>query len=266
MKSFFQPAVIAIIVVAGLTACKKDNIQPSTVNVPEVQGDVINPNINVARKLVRKGTDSLVYNADGSLAKVIYSPTKYVAYSKSGNILTAKTFESNVLKLQVDYTLENGRTVKSVHTSWESNVGVSKTWLYDYNQNNGRLEQKYNKNNYTERINFKWIGMDNLRAIEWYSANNVLLATLHFTRNEIVDKIKINSPRSSLDPYLKVFGTRCGILSTNEDMEYHLSPGSNFKEAHTFTFDRDGYPVKVSVTDPENNWALKYTHTFAYKN
>jgi hypothetical protein len=265
MKSLFQPAVIAMIVVVGLTSCKKESMQPAESTVaPEIgTQSVINPNIT--RQLQRKGTDSLVYNADGSLAKVIYSPTKYVAYSKSGNVLTAKTFESNVLKLQVDYTLNNGRTTKSVHTSWQSNVGVSKTWLYDYD-NNGRISQKYNKDNWTERINFNWIGADNLHNIQWYSGSNQHVATLLFTRNQLVDKIKINSPRSSLDPYLKVFGTRCGTLSTGEDMVYPLSPASNFKESHTFTFDRDGYPVKVEVRDPENNWQLKYTHTFSYVN
>lgn len=266
MKSFFKPAVIAMIIVAGLTSCKKNNIEPaSAAAVPEVEaGGYINP--NVARKLVRKGTDSLVYNADGSLAKVIYSPAKYVSYSKSGNILTALTFESNVLKLKVEYTLDNGRTIKSVHTSYESNVGVSKTWLYDYDNNNGRIHQKYNKDNHAERMNFNWVGQDNLHSVDFYSAANVHVATLQFTRNQLVDMLKLNSPRSSLDPYLKIFGTRCGTLSTNEDMEYPLSPGSNFKEAHTFTFDREGYPTKVEVRDPENNWQLKYTHTFAYKN
>lgn len=267
MKSLFQPAVIAIIIVAGLTACKKDNVQPANAGLAtqEIQsGGVINPNIT--RKLVKKGTDSLVYNADGTLAKVIYTPFKYVSYQKSGNILTASTFENNILRLQVEYTLDNGRTTKSVHTSWESTVGVSKTWLYDYDDNTGRLTQKYNKDNWTERINFIWAGQDNLAAIKWYSAANQHTATLQFGRNQLVDHLKINSPRSSLDPYLKIFGTRCGILSTGENMSFPLSPGSDFKESHTFTFDRDGYPVKVDVRDPENNWALKYTHSFSYMN
>lgn len=265
MKSLFQPAVIAMIVVAGLTSCKKDSMQPAESTLaPEVEADgLINP--SVARKLQRRGTDSLVYNADGSLAKVIYSPTKYVAYSKSGNILTAKTFESNVLKLQVEYTLDNGRTTKSVHTSWESNVGVSKTWLYDYN-NDGRIIEKYNKNNWTERMTFHWVGDENLHSVKWYNGNNQHMATLIFTRHQLVDKVRTNSPRSTLDPYLKVFGHRSNILSTGEDMVYPLSPNSDFKESHTFTFDREGYPVKVDVRDPENNWQLKYTHTFSYVN
>ncbi|HEY0677486.1 MAG TPA: hypothetical protein VGD17_04335 [Chitinophagaceae bacterium] len=265
MKSLFQPAVIAMIVVAGLASCKKEGIQPndSTITPPEVEAGR-SVNLNVAHNLVRKGTDSLVYNAGGTLTKVIYSPSVFVSYQKSGNILTASKFENNVLKAKVEYTLVNGRTSQSKHTSYESNVAVTKTWLYDYNADN-RLIQKYNKDNSTERINFVWIGQDNLAVIKWFNGSNQQTAALQFTRNAQADKIKINSTRSGLDPYLKIFGTPCGIMSTGEDMTYPLSPASNFKESHSFTYDRDGYPVKVSVYDP-TNWTLKYTQTFAYSN
>ena len=263
MKRLFQPAVIAMIVVVGLTACKKESIQPADSTIPEiVAGSSLN--FNLARNLVKKGTDSLVYNAGGTLIKVIYSPSKFVSYQKSGNILTASSFENNVLKLKVEYTLDNGRTIQSKHTSYESNVGVSKTWLYDYN-NDGKLIEKYNKDNSAERMKFVWVGPDNLAQVKFYSAANQHLATLQFTRHNQVDKIKINSPRSSLDPYLKIFGIQCGNMSTGEDMTYLMSPGSDFKESHTFTYDRNGYPVKVDVYDP-TNWTHKYTHTFSYNN
>lgn len=263
MKKLFQPAVMVMIVAAGLTACSKENIQPAASTTPEMEAGH-SLKLGVARNLVKKGTDSLVYNAGGTLTKVIYSPTKYVSYLKSGNLLTASTFENNVLKLTVEYTLSNGRTIQSKHTSWESNVGVSKTWLYDYN-NDGGLDEKYNKNNSAERMRFYWVGPNNLHSIKFYTPANVHVATLQYTRHTVVDKIKINSPRSSLDPYLKIFGVQCPVMSTGEDMIYPLSPGSNFKESHTYTFDRNGYPVKVDVYDP-SNWSFKYAHTFSYNN
>jgi hypothetical protein len=262
MKKLIQPAALVLMVAAGLTACKKENIQVNEPATPEVHA--LNLNLPAARLLVKKGTDSILYSAGGTVTKVIYSPTKFVSYLKSGNILTASTFESNVLKSKIEYTITNGRTTQSKHTSYESNVAVSKTWLYDYN-NDGRLVEKYNKDNHNERIKFVWVGLENFAQVKWYSAANQLIAILQFTRNTQVDKIKINSPRSSLDPYLKIFGVQSSIMSTGEDMTYTLSPGSNFKESFTFTYDRDGYPVKVNVYDP-TDWSFKYSHTFSYNN
>jgi hypothetical protein len=265
MKSLFQPAVIAIIIVAGLTSCKKDTIQSgNSTTAPEVESG-IRANFEAARLLVKKGTDSLVYNAGGTLTKVIYSPSKYVTYQKSGNTLTAKTFENNALKSEVEYTLQNGRTIKSVHTSWASNVGVSKTWLYDYDNKN-RLEQQYNKDNHTERINFNWVYPGNLNKIDWFSAANQHTGTLQFEYNTTQeDKLKLNSKRSGFDPYLAIFGATNVQMITGEVMSYPLSPASNFKESHTHTYDRDGYPVKLSVYDP-TDWSLKFTLNYAYKN
>ncbi|MGB8195189.1 MAG: hypothetical protein WCF67_24850 [Chitinophagaceae bacterium] len=265
MKSLFQSAVIAIIVVAGLTSCKKETIQPGNSNTvtPEVEAGL--PVFNVARNLVKKGTDSLVYNAGGTLTKVIYNPSKYVTYQKSGNILTASTFENNALKLEVKYTLDNGRTIKSVHTSWESNVGVSKTWLYDYDNDN-RLTEKYNKDNHAERVLFSWQYPGNLGKIRWYSAANQHVATLQFEYNTTQDdKVKLNSVRSGLDPYLTIFGAHKQTMVTGEVMTYLLSPASNFKESHTHTYDRDGYPVKLYIYDP-TDWTLKSTLTYSYSN
>ena len=263
MKKLFQPAVIALIVIAQLTACKKEGI-PETDSTMRQNEPSPAVSFNLARNLIKKGTDSLVYNAGGTLIKAIYSPIKYVSYQKSGNILTASTFENNVIKLKVEYTINNGRTTQSKHTSYESNVAVSKTWLYDYNAD-GRLTEKYNKDNSAERVKFVWIGTDNLAQIKWYSAANQHIATLQFTRNAQVDKLKINSVRSGLDPYLKIFGVQSGIMSTGENMSYPLSPASDFKESHTYTYDRDGYPVKVDVYDA-TNWILKYSHKFSYNN
>jgi hypothetical protein len=263
MKKLFQNAVIVTVAVTSFTACKKEYVQPAEASSRQVDQErslILSP----ARNLTRKGTDSLIYNSGGALTQVIYSPSKYVTYLKSGNILTAKTFENNVLKLKVEYTISNGRTTQSKHTSYESSVGVIKTWLYDYN-NDGRLVEKYNKDNSAERIQFIWVGLDNLAQIKWYSGANQHIATLQFTRSQQVDKIKINSNRSSLDPYLKIFGVPCGILSTGEGMSYPLSPASNFQESHTFDYDRNGYPVKLDVFDPAT-WTLKYTQTFAYSN
>jgi hypothetical protein len=264
MKQFIQPAVIAMIVVAGFSSCKKETVQDavptSNTETMEARPGTLTP----ARNLVKKGTDSLVYNAGGTLTKVIYNADKYVSYVKSGNMLTASTFEGNVLKSKVEYTINNGRATQSKHTSYESTVAVTKTWIYLYN-NEGRLYQKYNKNNSSERMNFLWVGADNLTKIKWYSPNDEHIATLQFTRNAIPDKLKINSVRSTLDPYLKIFGVPCGILSTGEGMSYTLSPASNFSESFTFSFDRDGYPVKVDIFDP-STWTLKSTQLFGYSN
>jgi len=280
MKSLFQSTVIVMIVVAGLTACKKEGVQPNDSISPEIaagsgnQIEAARFNFKEARNLVKKGTDSLVYNAGGTLTKVIYSPVKYVTYVKSGNTLTASTFENNVLKLKVEYTITSGRTTQSKHTSYESNVGVTKTWWYDYSVD-GLLSEKYNKDNTAERIKFVWYGPNNLSQAKFYSAANQHIATLQFQRGGQgpADKLQINSVRTTLDPYLKIFGVQCTTVSAGENMTYFLSPASSFKENHVFTYDRDGYPTKVNVYDATNdpgydpaNWTLKYTHTFSYSN
>jgi hypothetical protein len=280
MKSLFQLTAIVLIVVAGLTSCKKEGFQSKdSINAAIAAGssnqlEAARFNFKEARNLIKKGTDSLVYNAGGTLTKVIYSPTKYVTYVKSGNVLTASTFENNVLKLKVEYTISSGRTTQSKHTSYASNVGVTKTWWYDYNAN-GLLQEKYNKDNTAERIKFVWIGANNLSQVKFYSAADQHLSTLQFQRGGLgqADKLQINSVRTTLDPYLKIFGVQCTTVSGGEHVTYFLSPESSFKENHIFSYDREGYPTKVNVYDATNdsgsdpaNWTLKYTHTFSYSN
>ena len=280
MKSLFQLTAIVLIVASGLTSCKKEGFQTKDSISPAIAAGSANQietarfNLKSARNLVKKGADSLVYNAGGTLTKVIYSPTKYVTYVKSGNLLTASTFENNVLKSKVEYTISSGRTTQSKHTSYESNVAVTKTWWYDYTVD-GLLNEKYNKDNTAERIRFVWFGSNNLSQAKFYSAANQHIATLQFQRGGQgpADKLQINSVRTTLDPYLKIFGVQCTTVSAGENMTYFLSPASSFKESHVFTYDRDGYPTKVNVYDATNdpgydpaNWTLKYTHTFSYSN
>jgi hypothetical protein len=268
MKKLFQPAIFVMSVVIGLSACKKENVQPTDSTAPSMEASTsLNSNgltLNVARNLVKKGTDSLIYNQGGTLTKVINSPVKYVTYQKAGNVITALTFESNVLRLKVEYTLANGRTTKSVHTSYQSNIGVSKTWLYDYNSD-GLLIEKYNKDNTKERFKFVWYSETNLSQVKFYSGNDQHISTLQFQRGGQgqADKLRINSVRTGLDPYLKVFGVQCTTVSNGESMTYPNSPNSNFSESHTFTYDRDGYPTKLDVYD-SSNWTLKYTHNYLY--
>ena len=280
MKSLFQSTVIVFIVAAGLTACNKEGIQSNDSTTPEIaarsgnQDEAARLILREARNLVKKGTDSLVYTPGGALSKVIYSPTKYVTYVKVGKILTASTFENNVLKLKVEYTITSGRTTQSKHTSYASNVGVTKTWWYDYSVD-GLLQEKYNKDNTAERIKFVWHEAKNLSLVKFYSAADQHLSTLQFQRGGLgqADKLQINSVRTTLDPYLKIFGVQCTTVSGGEHVTYFLSPGSSFKENHIFSYDRDGYPTKVNVYDATNdsgsdpaNWTLKYTHIFSYSN
>lgn len=171
------------------------------------------------------------------------------------------------MRLKVVYTLDNGRATQSKHTSYESSIGVTKTWFYEY-RNDGLLIEKYNKDNLKERMKFDWTEVNNLVDIEFYNGNNQKTATLQFQRGGLghEDKLQSNSERSSLDPYLKIFGPQCTTVSNGEFMTYHLSPNSNIQEAHGYTYDRDGYITRIDAYDPLNNWAPKYSHKISYNN
>jgi hypothetical protein len=263
MKNLFQSAMIIITAALAITSCSKEAIQSNAEAMHGPGEGGRTGNLIVAKNLIKKGTDSLVYNAGGTLTKVIYSPNKYVTYQRSVNKITASTFEDNIKRIEEVYTLSNGRAIQSIRTTYSSNIGVSKTWLYDYDKQ-GHLTEKYNKNNTTERMIFDWYGQDLLDKVIFYNASNQIVTQLQFQRQGQADKIKINSARSSLDPYLQIFGVPCSVLATNEIMTYPTGLASNFTEVYYYTYDREGYPTKMDIYDPHNNWSLIGTEFFKY--
>jgi hypothetical protein len=265
MKQVIKAAMIVMTAFVGFTSCKKEAVESNANNerVPAETGQTAS--FILARNLVKKGTDSLVYNAGGTLTKVIYSPIRYVSYQKSGNKLTASTYENNQLYSKEVYKLENGRVTESVFTSYEYNIGISKTWWYDYD-NKGRLTEKYNKDNTAERIKYSWSDPATLHEIKFFSADDKLVTVVNFQRHGKADKLKLNPVRSGLDPYLKIFGVPCNILATGETITYPLAPAYNFTESFVYTYDREGYPMKMDIYKLAANWELTGTQNFSYVN
>jgi hypothetical protein len=135
--------------------------------------------------------------------------------------------------------------------------------LYDYDKQ-GHLHEKYNKDNTNERMIFNWYGEDLMRKVTFYNGSNQIIALLEFQQQGQADKLKLNSARSGLDPYLPIFGVTCKVLPTNEIMSYPTGLSTDFTEVFSYTYDREGYPTKMEIYDPHNNWSLKGTEFFKY--
>ena len=264
MKKVFRSFVILSTVVTGFTACKKDVLEKENVPAADVAatGQFINP--NMAPKLVKKGSDSLIYNQDGSLlSKVLHSATSYTDYTTSSNEITSNYYENNSLRRKVVYKLDNsGKVTQSILTSYEYNIGVTKTFNYIYDGKN-QLIKKYNKDAPNERSDFFWGKIGHLSHITWYNANNVETYKVEYSYSLKDDKLKMFSQRTGLDVYLKIFGARPNKLVSSEGVYYPSSPGNNIHETHGFELNRDGYPTKFYryKTSP---WTFIESQTYLY--
>jgi YD repeat-containing protein len=258
MKRFLGSSLIIVLVAISLASCKKD-INEQAAN-PALTSDAraslrgtLNPNL--ALRLTKRGNDSLIYNADGSLAKVLKSPNQYITYEKSGNKLITKKYTGNTLQEKVQYVLDpsNGKAFTSEHTVYGFNLPKVTHWAYEYD-NAGRLVKKFNNAVNAERYEFKWNPVINvLDWVHYYNMANEKVKSASFTYNDVQDKVKAWSDRVEVDSYLKIFGTSPSKLISWESVIYPNNPAANVAEHFEYTMNRSGYPMYYLISQGYND-------------
>ena len=267
MKKFAQSLLLIVTAAASFTACKKEAGQPETATPPAMEAQTSRDNftpIEAAPKLVKKGGDSLVYNADGSLQKVIRSASEFTSYTKLGNLLTAVYFFNNVFVGKIEYTLDaTGRATEAKHIGFASNNGSSPVFVYQYDASN-RLTKCYNKLNPTVYSKFIWAASSKqLNQVKWYNGGNYESSAIYFTYKPEADYLKTWSKRTGLDSYLNIFGSRPAKMIASEDLQNYDNPALSKHEYSSYNYNSDGYPVKQEV-HTFGTWAHVATIEYKY--
>jgi YD repeat-containing protein len=272
MKKIIHSLLLIASVSALMTACKKENLTPNENQIDTAPSAISNgkgAGVIANQKtytLTRRGGDSLAYLRDGRLWKVINSATKYTQYSYGSSTINAKTFVNDVLQEETTYQLDaNGRAIESTKKAYSYyNLGtVITTTIYKYTYDgSGRLTSKYNKNKPNERYDY-YQGGDSF-IIDVYSSNNTHLYSHHHTIvNKVLNKLKLNPAKSSLDIYLKIFGTVSKYVTTSQSTMQMSTQTWISGESHEYTFNADSYPTQFIRKDLLNGAPPK-TEIFNY--
>ena len=219
--------------------------------------------------LTKCADDSLVYYNDGRLAKVLHGKGFYTQYNYGFTTVIAKRYSMPGNQLQDEMTyfvdVQTGRVYESKFTAYSyhpnGTIVIKKTFKYEYNAN-GQLTKKYNKDKTLERSTFSWGADGNLVTIAFYNEYNVDYAKVKYTRHVNADKLKLQSRKSNLDPYLKIFGKGSKNIAASEIEypEYGLTPTSF--EQFNYLYNADGYPTQCNVSDA--NAQVVKTFNFKY--
>ena len=204
--------------------------------------------------LVKNGSDSIFYLADGRLAKVKHSNFSYTQYNYGFNTIIAKTYGGNKVDNEATYQIDiaTGRVFESQHTGYSyysgGTVVVTKTYKYVYDAS-GKLTKRYNKSALNERSEFMYNASNQLQNVFWYNSSNQHSQTLSLSYNnwnkgELADKLKLNSNQSGLDPYLHIFGTFSKSIITGQQLFAPQNITPFWGENYVYTLNADGYPVQ----------------------
>ncbi len=257
-----------------MVACKKESIAPNENDltaVPSAASDQRGSGGLIASqqtyKLTRKGADTLIYNRDGRLGKVMKDPANYTVYTYGINSITAKRYMNNTLWDEVFYKLEpgTGRATESTRKQYLTvgninNITYSgEVYVYDAT---GRLTSKYNMNKPKERFVYTQAG-DNF-TVDVYAADDTYKYSHYYPMSaKVSNKLKLNPEKSGLDVYLKIFGTVSKYIPSGQLTMDIATQTWISTENHNYTFNTDGYPTQLIRKDVLNS-AAPITETFAY--
>jgi hypothetical protein len=243
-----------------MVACKKETFTPNENDLtasPSAASNQKNDGALIASaqtyKLTRKGGDSLIYNRDGRLGKVMKDPANYTVYTYGINSIRAKRYMSNTLWDEVFYILDpnTGRAIESTRKQYlwlgnDVNITYSgEVYVYDAT---GRLTSKYNKNKPKER--FVYLQENDDFKVDVYTADDTYkYRHLYPSSTKVENKLKLNPEKSGLDVYLKIFGTVSKYLPSAQLTLDIATLKWISNESHQYTFNAEGYPTKLVRTD-----------------
>ena len=243
-----------------MIACKKESLRPNENDLTATPSAAANQKSEAGLiassqtyKLNRKGADTLIYNKDGRLGKVMKDPANYTVYTYGINSIIAKRYMSNTLWDEVFYVLDpsTGRAMESTRKQYlwlgnDVNITYSgEVYVYDPT---GRLTSKYNKNKPKER--FVYVQANDNFTVDVYAADDTYKYSHYYPLGtKVENKLKLNPEKSGLDVYLKIFGTVSKYLPSSQLTMDIATLKWISGENHEYTFNADGYPTKLVRTD-----------------
>jgi hypothetical protein len=249
-----------------MVACKKETLTPNENDLTTTPSAASNQKSDGALiassqtyKLNRKGIDTLIYNRDGRLGKVMKDPANYTVYTYGINSIRAKRYMSNTLWDEIFYKLDpnTGRAMESTRKQYlwlgnDVNITYSgEVYVYDAT---GRLTLKYNKNKPKER--FVYVQANDNFTVDVYAADDTYKYSHYYPlATKVENKLKLNPEKSGLDVYLKIFGTVSKYLPPAQLTMDIATLKWISNESHEYTFNADGYPTKLVRTDLLNGAA-----------
>jgi hypothetical protein len=245
--------VLAMAAVAGLQSCRKEVTPPPAEAQQEnnTATDGIGAgNVNVLKKyrLKKQGDRTLLYLADGRIAKVIFSPTQYTVYSWGLSSVVATIYINNV-KYSTNSMLING-SGKCYHSTFklynQSGTAFS-DWNYDYQYNGNQLTKQVNSLDADERYEYLYNG-SNLRKINYYDTDGKLrtLADYYYDVPAgdplLTDNYPLNPATAELDMYMKgAFGKFSTYLPKRITYRNTIINKVIYDHLMAYTLNVDGY-------------------------
>lgn len=266
MKKLHIPGNLlkALLIGTLLTGCQNDDVL-SPQETAGVTIDDQNAKVNAELKLVKDGTNTLVYiksgRFTGKLSKVYgqYHNTEYLYDDSTGDLwITSKKYQksTNSLVQEVKYKIVNGRCITSIDVTsgWTSQYTINEVGrLNEINLSKGALTQKkvftYNYNSTT--------GAERLA--------NIITSTpvgayeqINFTytiggNGELKDKYPLNPEHTGLDMYLPYFGKFSDVVVkqvevtplpyTNQAKPYYRFYYGINSDGYATSREREYYPL-----------------------
>jgi hypothetical protein len=273
MKHFIHSLLLVAIASSLMIACKKESLShnqtdlapsPALASDQRGSGGILVGQQNL--KLTRRGSDTIIYNRDGRLGKVMKDAANYTVYTYGINSITAKTYISNSLFKEVFYKLDatTGRALEATSKHYlylgnDLNTSISAE-VFEYDAS-GRLATKYNMSNPQER--YTYFQSQDAYSINIDGSDGKTKRINHYpTKNKMSNTFKLNPENSGLDIYLNIFGTVCKYIPSGKHIWDVATNGWIVAESHIYTLNKDGYPTQLQRKDLLNN--ISTTETFAY--
>ena len=263
---------IAVILLAaglfGLVSCNKESmIQPED-SISSSQLKTVKPNQalltdSVQYLLIKHGTHSLEYGADGSLKQVTagFAKTTY-SYDLNGSQITASQYLGGQLKKKITYFMTSGRVRRAtkatvqVYDYTNQRVNITKgTYEYQYD-NMGRLKTFKDSfaPDYYEENTYDAAG-DLIQSMLYKRDANGIFKPYEETRYDyktpvsplISDHYPMNPNR---DPYLRIFGSLSKHLAQKREITRFFSGSNGITYEHfTYSLNPDGYVTERRIFD-----------------
>jgi hypothetical protein len=267
MKKNTRNLLLIVMCALSFTACKKDQMMPSpgenTVTASNGNAALLTPAPTYI--LQRRGTDSILYNGDGRVAKVIHQ-FGYTQYSYAPGFITAKKYGNGLLEHEDLYSISgDGRVVEQVSTGYTNSPtgAIVTTHVYKFGYTNHRLGKKYRKDAPNMRQEFAYDGTGSLVNIKSYNSNNQLVMTYTYGSSNVANKLKLNVEKQGLDMYLPIYGTPSKQMVEHQTSK--LADGTLIgDEWLSYSVNGDGYPISFDRWDAMQNKATG-TVIFRYK-
>ncbi|NII27204.1 hypothetical protein HB364_19100 [Pseudoflavitalea sp. X16] len=268
MKNVKHLVMALLVIVAGITSCKKETTPPAqagTNEITETQTNVLLPATKF--RLTKQGNTYLHYQNDGKLWRVIFSPTNYIEYSWVFNGVIATNYIDNK-KYSTNYTMING-SGKCYHSTFKKYKGdlVDFQWSWKYEYFNNQLIKQVNPDDADERYEFTYNVDGNLEKINYYSKQGVLTNTTAIKYNLViigpkVDKSPINPETAEIERYLQLYGKFSDYLPMSIKQTFIPNNTITKSTSYIYSLNENGY-VK---TRKWQEWGiLKETAEYQYQ-